>query len=54
MQSGLLSVTAVLASLYPLATLALARTVLGERLAGGQHAGVVLALLGVALVATAR
>jgi drug/metabolite transporter (DMT)-like permease len=50
--TGLLSVVAVLASLYPVATVVLARAVLGERLAGIQAAGVAVALAGVALIAT--
>ena len=48
---GLLSVTAVLASLYPVVTMALAYAVIGERLALGQRVGVAAALLGVALIA---
>ena len=48
---GLLSVTAVLGSLYPVATLVLARGVLGERLTRLQLYGVVLALCGIALLA---
>ena len=40
-------------SLYPVATVALARWLLGERLSGGQNAGVVLALTGVGLLAAA-
>jgi drug/metabolite transporter (DMT)-like permease len=48
---GLLSVTSVLGSLYPVATLMLARGVLGERLTRLQLYGVVLALCGIVLLA---
>jgi drug/metabolite transporter (DMT)-like permease len=48
---GLLAVVAVIASLYPVATVLLARAVLGERLAVSQQAGVALAFSGVALLA---
>jgi drug/metabolite transporter (DMT)-like permease len=47
---GLLSVVAVLASLYPVVILALARMLLHERVARPQLAGVAVALCGVALV----
>jgi drug/metabolite transporter (DMT)-like permease len=47
---GALSVVAVVGSLYPVATVLLARAVLGERLARVQAAGVLSALLGVALI----
>jgi drug/metabolite transporter (DMT)-like permease len=49
--TGLLSVVAVLASLYPVATVVLARALLGERLGVIQAAGVTVALAGVALIA---
>ncbi|HVQ18940.1 MAG TPA: EamA family transporter [Actinomycetes bacterium] len=48
---GLLSVTAVLGSLYPVATLLLARTLLHERLTRLQGYGVSLALVGILLLA---
>lgn len=48
---GVLPVIAVGGSMYPAFTIALAHGVLGERLARIQWAGVVLALLGVALIA---
>jgi len=48
--AGLLSVVAVLSSLYPVVTVGLAHRHLGERLAGSQRAGVVLALGGAALI----
>jgi drug/metabolite transporter (DMT)-like permease len=48
---GLVSLSAVLASLYPVATIVLARLVLRERISRLQQTGVVLALAGVALVA---
>jgi drug/metabolite transporter (DMT)-like permease len=51
--SGNLAVVGVLGSLYPVATVVLARWLLGERLSGGQNAGVVLALAGVGLLAAA-
>jgi drug/metabolite transporter (DMT)-like permease len=47
---GLVSVTSVLASLYPIVTVILAAVVLGERVARAQRAGVVLTLAGVALI----
>jgi drug/metabolite transporter (DMT)-like permease len=50
--AGLLSVTAVLGSLYPVVTVLLARTLLQERLRGVQAAGVAATLLGVALIAS--
>ena len=51
--TGTLAVVGVLGSLYPVATVVLARWLLGERLSGGQNAGVVLALTGVGLLAAA-
>jgi drug/metabolite transporter (DMT)-like permease len=48
---GLLSLVAVAGSLYSAVTILLARVVLGERLAATQRAGVVVALVGVALIA---
>ena len=47
---GVVSVTSVLASLYPIVTVVLAALVLGERLAGGQRVGVVLTLAGIVLI----
>jgi drug/metabolite transporter (DMT)-like permease len=48
--SGLVSVTSVLASLYPIVTVMLARLVLKERVARSQEAGIALTLAGVALI----
>jgi drug/metabolite transporter (DMT)-like permease len=48
---GNLAVVGVLGSLYPVATVLLARWLLRERLSGGQNAGVALALTGVGLLA---
>lgn len=47
---GLVSLVAVLASLYPVVTILLARVVLGERVRRVQQAGVAAALAGVALI----
>jgi len=47
---GLLSVVSVLASLYPAVTVVLARLALGERVARSQDAGVLLTLVGVAMI----
>lgn len=49
---GLVSVTSVLASLYPVVTILLARVVLGERLRMIQNIGVVLSLVGVVAIAS--
>jgi drug/metabolite transporter (DMT)-like permease len=48
--SGLVSITSVLASLYPIVTVVLARLVLSERVARSQEAGIGLTLAGVALI----
>jgi drug/metabolite transporter (DMT)-like permease len=47
---GLVSLTSVLASLYPVVTVLLAATVLRERVAPLQKAGIVLTLTGVVLI----
>jgi drug/metabolite transporter (DMT)-like permease len=48
---GLVSLTAVLASLYPIVTVILAGVVLHERVAPLQKAGIALTLTGVVLIA---
>jgi drug/metabolite transporter (DMT)-like permease len=48
--SGLVSVTSVLASLYPIVTVVLARIVLSERVGRMQEAGIGLTLAGVLLI----
>jgi drug/metabolite transporter (DMT)-like permease len=48
---GLLSVVSVASSLYPLATVVLARVVLGERVRRVQEIGIATALAGVVLIA---
>jgi drug/metabolite transporter (DMT)-like permease len=52
-ETGLVSVVSVLASLYPVGTVLLARALLAERLVAVQTVGVTLALTGVALIAAA-
>jgi drug/metabolite transporter (DMT)-like permease len=47
---GLLSIVSILSSLYPVATVVLARIVLNERMARLQQAGIGLALTGVLLI----
>jgi len=47
---GLISVVSVLASLYPVVTVLLARLLLGERVQRTQDVGVVVALVGVVLI----
>jgi len=48
---GLLSIVAVLSSLYPAVTVLLARVVHAERMATSQNVGVVATLAGVTLIA---
>jgi len=47
---GLLSVVSILSSLYPVATVILARIVLNERMARLQQAGIGLAFAGVLMI----
>jgi drug/metabolite transporter (DMT)-like permease len=49
-RSGLVSVTSVLASLYPIVTVVLARVLLAERVARPQEGGIGLTLAGVVLI----
>ncbi len=49
---GALSVVSVVGALYPVATVLLARVLLGERIRRVQQIGVAAAMLGVALIAT--
>jgi drug/metabolite transporter (DMT)-like permease len=51
LRHGLVSLVSVLASLYPVVTILLARTTLGERPQRMQQVGVALALTGAALIA---
>jgi len=53
LRHGALSIVSVLGSLYPVATLLLARALLGERLALMQAAGVSAALAGVVMIVVA-
>jgi drug/metabolite transporter (DMT)-like permease len=48
--TGLVSVTSVLASLYPIVTVIMARLVLREQVARSQEGGIALTLAGVALI----
>jgi uncharacterized membrane protein len=48
--SGLVSITSVLASLYPIVTVVLARILLAERVARSQEGGIALTLAGVVLI----
>ena len=47
---GMAAIVSVLGSLYPLATVVLARAVLHEHVTGSQRAGVIAALAGIGLV----
>ena len=49
---GLLSIAAVTSSLYPVVTILLAHSILGERIRPVQRVGVVAALVGVVLIAS--
>jgi drug/metabolite transporter (DMT)-like permease len=49
---GLVSLTSVLASLYPIVTIVLAGVILHERVARSQQLGIVLTLAGVGLIST--
>jgi drug/metabolite transporter (DMT)-like permease len=51
-RGGMLTLVAVIASLYPVSTVLLARVVLAERLARPQVAGLGIAVAGVALIAS--
>jgi uncharacterized membrane protein len=50
---GMAAIVSVLGSLYPLATVVLARAVLGERVSGSQRTGVAAAIAGIGLVSFA-
>lgn len=52
-REGLLSLVAVVSSLYPAVTVVLARVLLAERVSRAQQAGLVAALAGVVLIASA-
>jgi drug/metabolite transporter (DMT)-like permease len=47
---GLVSIVSVLASLYPVVTVLLARAVIAERVARTQELGVVMTVAGVAMI----
>jgi drug/metabolite transporter (DMT)-like permease len=49
---GLLSLVSVIAALFPVTTVLLARLILGERISTTQRAGAIAALAGVALIAS--
>jgi drug/metabolite transporter (DMT)-like permease len=51
-RAGLLSLASVVTSLYPASTIILARIVLKERMTATRLLGIVLALVGIALIAT--
>ncbi|HVM54084.1 MAG TPA: DMT family transporter [Acidimicrobiales bacterium] len=51
-REGLLSLVSVLSSLYPAATIVLARVVLAERMNRTQLAGIALAMIGVVLISS--
>ncbi len=50
---GLLALVSVLGSLYPIVTVLLAHTILGERLTRTQRAGVAVAMVGIVAIAAA-
>jgi drug/metabolite transporter (DMT)-like permease len=50
---GMAAAVSVLGSLYPVATVVLARAILHEQLSGGQRGGVAAALVGIGLVSLA-
>jgi drug/metabolite transporter (DMT)-like permease len=54
LQRGPLTVASVLGNLYPLVTIALGVTILGERVKLWHAAGIVLAVAGVAMIATGQ
>ncbi|MFZ0492077.1 MAG: DMT family transporter [Acidimicrobiia bacterium] len=51
-RSGLISLASVVTSLYPASTIILARVVLKEQMTAARLLGIVLALVGIALIAT--
>ena len=53
LKGGTAGIVSVLGSLYPLATVILARAVLREHVSGHQRTGVLAALAGIALVSLA-